>query len=372
MAESNPESKYQFPPEIAEILLNWWESNKADLPWRANKEPYAVWVSEVMLQQTQIVTVVPYYERWMARFPSVKTLAASSIDDVLKAWEGLGYYSRARNLHKAAKIIAEKFSGRLPEDYTDLIALPGIGRYTAGAIASIAFNQQVPVLDGNIIRVLSRLTDLEEDVNKTATKNKMWQMVESLVPQTRPGDFNEALMELGQIICTVAPKCVICPLARMCLANLRNTQDQRPIRPPRKKIPHHDVVAGIIWQNEEISATTPFLITQRPLDGLLGGLWEFPGGKQESDESLTEALVREICEELAVEIRVSRHLVTVKHAYTHFRISLHAFFAFYQGETVQNKGIKDHAWVTLADLGNYAFASADKKIITALQKEISQ
>jgi A/G-specific adenine glycosylase len=353
---------YNPTMQITQPLLAWWDHDHADLPWRATRDPYAIWVAEIMLQQTQITTVIPYYERWLARFPTVQDLAAASLDEVLKLWEGLGYYSRARNLHAAARTVVNELDGQIPTTATGLMKLKGIGRYTAGAIASIAFDEPAPILDGNVIRVLSRLTDLPDDVTTTATKNKLWQLAETLVPTERPGDFNQALMELGQQICLPAnPRCLLCPLSQFCLARERGTQLERPCRPPRKNTPHYEVVAGVIWND------THFLIAQRPLTGLLGGLWEFPGGKQEPGETLPQALQREIREELAIEIEVGDHLTSIKHAYTHFRITLHAFHAVHTGGTPQHLGVADHAWVTLADLDNYAFAVTDQKIIAALK-----
>ena len=359
---------------IQDALLRWWDADHADLPWRRSQDPYAIWVSEIMLQQTQIATVIPYFERWMARFPTVHALAEASLDDVLKLWEGLGYYSRARNLHAAANMVMQDWNGRLPRTAADLMKLKGIGRYTAGAIASIAFNEPAPVLDGNVIRVLSRLTDLPDDVTQISTKNDLWQLAEQLVHTSRPGDFNQALMELGQQLCLPArPMCLLCPLSVHCLARQRGTQLERPVRPPRQRTPHYDVVAGIIWQNkaETGTSTGKFLIAQRPFDGLLGGLWEFPGGKQEANETLPQALVREIQEELAMQIEVGDFVTQVKHAYTHFRITLHAFHAWHLSGQPQHLGVADHAWVTLAELDSYAFAVTDRKIIAALLEEIS-
>jgi len=319
-----------------------------------------------MLQQTQIATVIPYYERWLERFPTVESLAAAPLGEVLQYWEGLGYYSRARNLHAAAITLVNQHHGQLPRQHEDLLELPGIGDYTAGAIASIAFALPVPILDGNIIRVLTRLVDMADDVTIGPTKKKLWRLAASLVPPERPGDYNQALMELGQKICVlVRPQCHQCPLHDQCLARQNGTQMERPVRPQRRPIPHYDVVAGVIWREDG-----RFLIAQRPLDGLLGGLWEFPGGKKEAGETLPDALVREIQEELSLTIQVGLPITVIQHAYTHFRITLHAFHADYLAGQVQHLGVADHAWVTLADLQNYAFAVTDRKIITALMDTV--
>ncbi len=356
------------PETFVTRLLQWWDEGHADLPWRRSREPYAIWVAEIMLQQTQITTVIPYYLRWMERFPTVHELAAAELDEVLKMWEGLGYYSRARNLHAAAQAVVEEYGGKLPQTAKELQKLRGIGPYTAGAVASIAFEQPVPILDGNVIRVLSRLYDIADDVTETQTKRYLWQLAEGLVPQERPGDFNQALMELGQRICVPAtPRCHRCPVARHCLARERGTQLERPVRPPRKNRPHYNVAAGVIWRDDG-----RFLIAQRPLDGLLGGLWEFPGGKQDPGETLPETLRREIQEELSIDIEVGPPLVSVEHGYTHFRITLHAFHARYLGGVPQHLGVADHAWVTLDEVDKFAFAVTDRKIISSLRTDSRQ
>ncbi|MEM9776527.1 MAG: A/G-specific adenine glycosylase, partial [Chloroflexota bacterium] len=352
---------------IATALLSWWDEGHAALPWRGLRDPYPIWISEIMAQQTQLATVIPYWERWMARFPTVVDLANAPLDDVLKLWEGLGYYSRARNLHAAAQMVMADYNGKMPRSAAELQKLKGIGRYTAAAIASICFDESVAVLDGNVIRVLSRFYDLPDDVTQTATKKKLWEMAEAIVPNQRPGDYNQSLMELGQTLCTPkSPRCLLCPMRDPCLARQRGTQLDRPVKPPRKKTPHYDVVAAVIW--EDSIGEGRFLIAQRPLDGLLGGLWEFPGGKLEAGETLVQALVREIQEELNVEVKpLSKEPFTVvKHAYTHFRITLHAMHAQFQGGEIEHLGVKDHAWVTADELGNYAFAVTDQKIIKAL------
>lgn len=348
---------------IAPPLLAWWDADHADLPWRQSKDPYRIWISEIMLQQTQIATVIPYYERWMTRFPTVTALAEADLDAVLKHWEGLGYYSRARNLHAAAQMVVNEFAGQLPQTAKALQQLKGIGPYTAGAIASIAFDEPAPVVDGNVIRVLSRLTDLADDVTATATKKHLWQLAAQLVPLQRPGDFNQALMELGQRVCApVKPDCNACPVASACAALANGTQQERPVKPAKKRTPHYDVAAGVIFREDG-----KFLIAQRPLDGLLGGLWEFPGGKLEDGETVTDALVREIREELGVEIRPNHPITSVKHAFTHFRITLHAYHATLISGDIQHIGVRDHAWVTLDTLDQYAFGTADRKVIAALR-----
>lgn len=359
------------PIDIAPHLLRWWDAGHADLPWRQTKDAYAIWIAEIMLQQTQIATVIPYFNRWMARFPTVLVLAAAPLDDVLKAWEGLGYYSRARHLHAAAGIIEREHGGRLPESVGELMKLPGIGRYTAGAIASIAYGVAAPVLDGNVIRLLSRLHDIAEDVTHSSTRNRLWQLAEQSLPAGRPGDFNEALMELGQQVCLKQnPRCLICPLNELCLARRRGTQLERPVRPARKRTPHVDVVAAVIWQTGHPARDGRFLIARRPLDGMLGGLWEFPGGKVEPGETLPDALRREIREELGLDISPGEFLIDLDHAYTHFRITLHAFHAAATDGTIRHLGVADHAWVTLDELDSYAFAVTDRKIIERLRESL--
>ncbi len=349
-------------------LLLWWDEGHLDWPWRSSKDPYTIWIAEVMLQQTQIVTVLPYYQRWMERFPTVTSLAEASLDDVLKVWEGLGYYSRARNLHSAAGAIVRDRQGLMPDSVSGLMELKGVGRYTAGAIASIAYDLPTAAVDGNATRILSRLLDLPDDIAKPATKKKLWQVAENLLPAARPGDFNQAMMELGQTVCLPKqPNCRACPISSHCLALQRGTQTERPVRAARKKLPHYQVTAGVICGQDG-----RFLITKRPVDGLLGGLWEFPGGKQEENESLPEALHREIREELGISIEVGRRLTVVEHAYTHFRITMHAFLAKHISGQPQHLGVDDHAWVQLHDLGGYAFAVTDQKIIEHLNSEHDQ
>jgi len=360
--------------EIAQRLVAWHALHQRDLPWRhapaGEREAYAVWISEIMLQQTRVETVVDYFQRWMARFPTIDALAATDQQDVLKAWEGLGYYARARNLHKAAQQIVAEYGGSVPSDRRTLLTLPGIGDYTVGAILSLAFNQHEPILDGNVKRVLSRLADIAQPITETETLKLLWRLARTLVeaaPAGTAGACNEAIMELGALICTPAnPRCLICPVNLLCRAAANGTQGERPVIPPKKQTPHYDVAAGIIWQGDPYQSR--LLIAQRPPDGMLSGLWEFPGGKLEAEDAdLRACLQREIREELAIQIDVGEQLTTVRHAYTHFRITLHAFHAQYVSGDPQALGVADWRWVTLDDLAAFPFPVTDQKIIAALR-----
>lgn len=345
-------------------LIDWFQQNKADLPFRRTRDPYAIWLSEIMLQQTQVATVIPYFERFLVRFPTVDALAAAPIDDVLKLWEGLGYYSRARNLHRAAQIVSRDHGGTFPANVRDLLALPGIGRYTAGAIASLAFDQDAPILDGNVIRVFSRVFNIAEDVSQPATQRHLWEIAESTLPTGHAAAWNEALMELGRRICTPrSPDCPHCPINAHCEAYKLGVQEQRPVKAPKAKTPHYDVTAGVIRR-----ADGKMLIAQRPMEKMLGGLWEFPGGKREAGEALPDCLMREIREELGIEIAVGSQITTVQHAYTHFRITLYAFDCTHISGEPQALGCAAFAWVTLDELDRYAFPNTDRKIIQVLRQ----
>lgn len=348
-------------------LLHWYDQHAADLPWRANHDAYRVWLSEIMLQQTQVETVMPYFARFLAAFPTVHDLANASLETVLKLWEGLGYYSRARNLHQTARLISRDYAGQFPHTVDGLMNLPGIGRYTAGAVASIAFGQPAPVLDGNVIRIFARLLDLSSDVTQSVVKDELWKQAELWLDRDRPGDYNQALMELGRVICKPrSPLCSECPISKHCLAFVHETQHQRPVKKQKAAVPHYNVAAGMIW-NE----MGELLIAQRPLDGLLGGLWEFPGGKQEPGETLSECLSRELLEELAIEVDVGDLFTVVQHGFTHFKITLHAFTCRYRSGQPQTIGVHDWAWVSPDHLDQYAFGKADREVIRAFQERRS-
>ena len=364
--------------KIVQRLVAWHALHQRELPWRATaagtRDAYAVWISEIMLQQTRVDTVVDYFNRWIVYFPTIEALAAADLQTVLKVWEGLGYYARARNLHKAAQQLVAEHRGSIPGDRQSLLDLPGIGDYTVGAILSLAFNQPEPILDGNVKRVLSRLDDIDQPITETATLKLLWRLARALVEAAPVGDAgacNEAIMELGALICTpVNPRCLICPINDLCAAAANGTQQQRPVIPPKKPTPHYDVAAGIIWQGKPYQSR--LLIAQRPAEGMLGGLWEFPGGKLEAEDvDLRACLRREIEEELAIQIEVGAQLTTVRHAYTHFRITLHAFHAQHTSGEPQTLGVADWRWVTFDELAAFPFPVTDQKIIGALQQAVS-
>ncbi len=351
------------PSPLHAALIVWFEAHREDLPWRHTGDPYAVWVSEIMLQQTQVAAVIPYFEQFIAQFPTVEALAAAPLGDVLKQWEGLGYYSRARNLHRAARMVIDQYGGKLPDTIDDLKKLPGIGPYTAGAVGSLAFGLDVPIVDGNIIRVLTRLYNIEDDITQSATRRKLWNLAGEIVPAGRAALWNEGLMELGRQICTPRnPDCEICPLAGHCEAHRLNIQHERPVRSARKTVPHVDVTAAVIREDGG-----KLLIAQRREDAMLGGLWEFPGGKREKGESLEDCLRREICEELGIEIAVEAQVTTIRHAYTHFKITLHVFECRRTNGEPQAVDCADWAWVTLDEVDRYAFPVTDQKIIATLR-----
>lgn len=350
------------------LLLAWYDANRADLPWRG-ADAYRVWLSEIMLQQTRIETVISYYKRFLTTYPTINALAAAPLDDVLKLWEGLGYYSRARNLHRAAQMLVEQYGGELPRTANELQQLPGIGRYTAGAIASIAFGERAALLDGNVMRVFARWLDLPDDISERSVQQTLWQIAETLVPAERPGDYNQALMELGQTICTPRnPSCAACPVQALCRAAANGTQEARPVKKKRAPTPHYHVAAGIIRDD-----TGRILIAQRKAEGLLGGLWEFPGGKQEHGETLPQTLRRELQEELAIDVEVGEFFVQVRHAFTHFKITLHAYECRYLGalppySEPQTLDCANWAWVQEDELERYSFGKADRDVIAALRQ----
>lgn len=342
---------------FARQILDWYQNNARSLPWRETKDPYAVLVSEVMLQQTRVETVIPYYQRWMGRFPTVPSLASATEDEVLRVWEGLGYYSRARNLHKAAQTILEHYAGMMPGSSAELQKLPGVGVYTAAAVASIAFGEDVITVDANVRRVAARLFDLEEPSGTPILEEKVQEAIQSNLPAGLAGDYNQALMELGACVCVPhKPACQMCPMNVFCLAYQKGVQEERPVKIIKKEIPHYEVTAAVIWQKGQV------LLAKRPATGLLAGMWEFPGGKLQPGESHAQGLMREIQEELGAIIEVREQIGVYHHAYTHYKVTLYAFHCRLNGRQPEALEAQEIRWVELEMLDQYPMGKIDRLI----------
>lgn len=339
-------------------LMNWYRASHRRLPWRDTRDPYLIWVSEVMLQQTQVKTVIPYYQKFIHLFPTVRDLAAADMEQVLKLWEGLGYYARARNFHKAAGIVVDKFDGTIPETIDEFKTLPGVGDYIGAAVQSIAFGHPHAVVDGNVKRVLARIYCLDTPVNRSNAHAVFKVHADRLIEPDDPSCFNQAIMELGALVCTPkSPRCRDCPVSEFCKAFKTSTTDQYPKRIKPKKTPTYHIAAGVVQKGNR------FLITKRKPDGLLGGLWEFPGGKLEKGESPRSACIREIREETGITVAIDSHLATVRHAYTHFKIKLEVYCCSYLSGRVRLNGPVDHQWIRLKEINRFAFPKANLKFI---------
>ncbi len=347
--------------ELRQTLLIWYRQQGRQLPWRETRNPYAIWISEIMLQQTQVKTVLPYYQRWLQLFPTVHDLAAADQQSVLKAWEGLGYYARARNLHKAAKVIVEQHQGQFPDEFEAVVALPGIGRTTAGGILSAAFNQSLPILDGNVKRVLARLIALRQPPSQALSQ--LWELSTALVSPHEARDFNQALMDLGATVCTRhRPACLICPWRSPCAAYNQNVQLEIPMTETRAPLPHKQIGVAVVWNEQG-----QILIDRRPQSGLLGGLWEFPGGKIEPEEAVEDCIRRELQEELAIDVAVGDRLITIDHTYTHFKVTLNVFHCRHVAGEPQPIKCDEVRWVDVSELDQFPFPKANGQIIEAIR-----
>ncbi len=346
-------------------LLRWYARAARDLPWRRTHDPYAIWVSEVMLQQTQVAKVIPYYMRFLKRFPTRAALARASLREVLRIWEGMGYYARARNLHRAAREMEAERPGAWPGSAVEWQQMPGVGRYTASAVASITLGEAMPVLDGNTRRVLARLDDYAGDARSARGESLLLATAAQMMPSRKPGSFNQALMELGATLCTPhLPQCPRCPLRAACRANARGTQSLRPTRRAARRSPLWDVACAVLRCADRV------LIAQRPAEALLGGLWEFPGGKRERGESLAACLRRELREELGIRVRVGRARGTLAHAYSHFRVRLHIFDCEWLGGVPRAIQAADVRWARLRDLARYPMGRLDRQVARSLRREV--
>ena len=343
-------------------LLEWYSIQGRDLPWRRSRDPYAIWVSEIMLQQTQVKTVIPYYDRWLAQFPTLQTLASADQQQVLKLWQGLGYYARARNLHRAAQDIVSQHHGVFPTDLPTAVSLPGIGRTTAGGILSAAFDQPTPILDGNVKRVLARLVALSVPTSKAIAQ--LWQLSIALLDPAHPRDFNQAWMDLGATVCLPrSPLCDRCPWQLHCCAYHQGIQTEIPMTETRAPIPRKMIGVAVIWND-----AGQILIDRRKPNGLLGGLWEFPGGKVELGETIPDCIQREIQEELGIEIEVGDRLIIIDHTYSHFHVTLNVHHCKHLSGEPQPLQCDEIRWVELADLDSYPFPKANLQIIEALRQ----
>ena len=345
-----------MPLELSQRLRAWYAAHQRDLPWRRTRDPYRIWISEVMLQQTQVETVKPYYRRWLQRFPTVHALAEAPQRDVLAMWEGLGYYSRARNLHRAAQKVVAELGGRLPHTAEQLRTLPGIGRYTAGAIASIAFGEDAAVLDGNVKRVLARVFNYTGDVKSPRGEKELWALAESLVPAGHAGEHNQALMDLGATLCTPRnPACLLCPLLGLCEAQRLGLQNERPITLKRAPTPHHTLAVGVVRKRGRV------LILQRSTDELLGGLWQFPTVRVENGETPAKTLQRGLRRAFGLRASIGEAAHTLTHGYTHFRVTAQVFECEWTaGEAKTGK------WIPPAGLTRYPMGKVDRRVAQLL------
>ena len=352
MSKGQPETRKL----LGRRLLAWYRRHKRLLPWRETTDPYRIWISEIMLQQTRVDTVIPYYERFLKSFPDVFALARAPLQDVLKAWENLGYYSRARHLHEAAKIITGRFGGRIPDTREDIQTLPGIGDYTAGAILSIAYGRAVPAVDGNVRRILSRVFAIDRPVNDPREQKHFFELAASLVPAKSASDFNQALMDLGATICRAKnPDCKTCPLALLCLARREGLQNDLPVLRKSPAIPHRQAVAAVLRNGKGL-----LLVVQRPPEGLLASLWKLPGGFVKDDENREAGLRHLVSEELGLSIRVGKKLASADHAYTHFRVTLQVYECFlFNGKPIA-RGCQNWQWATAADLKKLPLSRIDR------------
>ena len=334
-------------------LTSWYRKNARDLPWRRTKDPYKIWISEIMLQQTTVNAVIPYYEKWSKAFPTVYDVAKTSLQKILKAWQGLGYYTRARNIHRSAQLICDSHGGKIPNTVDELRKLPGFGPYTVGAVSSIAFDKRVPIIDANVRRVFMRLLAIEGHAD-TSNDKEILKFLDKVMPQEGNNIFNQALMELGALVCrNREPVCLLCPVKKFCKAYKQGIQELIP-EVKKKDLKDIEAVIAILRRGDKV------FIQKRPSSGLLADLWEFPGGKIEKGETPSQALNREIKEELDIHVTAAQHLFNLRHFYTQFRVNLHVFTCEVASHPKVGKG---HKWVGLRNLAKYPMPSGSAKIV---------
>lgn len=347
--------------DMAAALLAWYRRQGRDLPWRRQRDPYRIWVSEVMLQQTRVETVIPYYERWIARFPTAADLATAPADEVLQHWAGLGYYARARHLHAAAREVVARYGGTVPDDPAAFASLQGVGEYTAGAVLSIAYGRPLPAVDGNVLRVWARLANLDDDVTRTATRRKVAAQVAAVIPPGDAADFNQALMDLGALVCVPGlPHCGQCPLAAWCGARAAGRSGELPVRGKKAPPVPAPMVAGVVWDGGRV------LLARRPERGLLAGLWEFPSFPVAPGEAPAGALARGLARRFDLQVTVGALLVAVDHAFSHRRWHLQAFAAALTAASPRPRDGAGLRWAEPAELADFALPAAFRKVAGAL------
>ncbi len=342
---------------LARRLRPWFKRHQRELPWRRDRDPYRIWVSEVMLQQTQVATVIPFFEEFLRAFPTVNDLAAAKEQDVLRRWEGLGYYRRARDLHRAARAIVTNHDGQFPKDPEVLGRLPGLGRYTRNAVLSQAFDCRLPILEANSQRVLSRLFGRAEDPRQGPARRWLWQAAEDILPARNVGAFNQALMELGALICTPsAPRCSECPLAARCVARQLGKQESIPARAAPPQTIDIQEAAIVVRRGAEV------LLVQRPSSGRWAGLWEFPHGPLVTGESHEAAASRLLHQLTGLHGKLGSELLTIRHGIMHYRIALTCFEAEYVGGDFQSEFYIEGRWLSLANLAAYPVSSPQRRL----------
>ncbi len=359
-----PEKSLDAAQHVAfrRTLAVWFERVKRPLPWRETSDPWLIWMSEVLLQQTRVEQGRPYYEAFASTYPTVGDLAGADIDDVLRLWEGLGYYARARNFHEAARRVVRERGGEFPTSRKDWEALPGVGPYTAAAISSMAFGQAEAVVDGNVIRVVTRLFRIHADARRSSTRALLNRLATELLDPAHAGRHNEAMMELGATICLPrTPRCGDCPVHAWCHAAAKGDPERFPVKKKKAPVPHYTVVVGLLPDS-----LGRFFVQRRPETAMLGGLWEFPGGKCEEGEIPREALAREFREETGAKVRVGAQVCSVKHAYSHFRITLHAFQCHLEPGSPAPSTALPSRWILAEEMPELAFPRANRRIIDAL------
>lgn len=342
-------------------LLGWFRRHGRDLPWRRSRDPYRIWVSEVMLQQTQVAKVIPYFERFLRAFPTLADLAAAPEQDVLRLWEGLGYYRRARDMRRAAGWLASECDGRIPDDPDLFRTLPGTGRYTVGAVLSQAYDRRLPILEANSQRVLCRLFGIAEDPTQGPTRRRLWELAEALLPARQVGDFNQALMELGALVCTPKkPRCGECPVRTCCEASRLGLQDGIPARPAQPRPVEVREAAAVVRRGRRL------LLLRRPPAGRWAGLWEFPHGELVAGEDHAAAAARVVRERTGLTCRVGAELLTVRHGVTHHRITMVCFEAVYHSGTFRPGSYVQARWVAPAELESYPVSVPQRRLIRHL------